>query len=198
VFLLILSLFVVTNAWTEHGVTQDGISMETRKVQGSAYESIRVSKASHVPPAFQAEVIWGPHTIEGVANRKNVRVHEVLEAKETSRVFYEVINAPLVSDRDFVMKSERRKDGEVYEIRFTTIDDPRRPPIAGKIRMRCEGKVVIEPDAGGGSIVTYEIFIDLAGALPAWLAKSSNRDATLAWIREMIERGAKKYAAAER
>lgn len=189
--LTFIAFVLAADGWVDRGVTKDGITIETKKMPGSAYETVRVSSKTPVPPDLQADVIWGPAGIEGVANKKNVRTHEVLREEPTYREFYEVISAPLISDRDFVMKSERRKDGVVHEIRFTTIDDPKKPPVPGMIRMQCQGYAVIEPGDGGGSIVTYEVFTDLGGALPAWIARGPQRDTTVEWIRVMTERGLK-------
>src|SRR4051812_4111837 len=115
--MILLLLLIAADGWTERG-TSDGATVETRPIQNSPYESVRVSKRTHVPPEVQVEATWGPPGIEGVANRKAVSVHQVLLDGGAHRRYYEVVSAPLISDRDYVIDLTRRKDGDVYEILF--------------------------------------------------------------------------------
>lgn len=191
--LLLLIALGGTDGWTNRG-TQDGISIETRTLPNSKYESVRVSKQTRVPPEVQYDAIWGTAGIEGIAVRKAVSVHEVLLDEKQQRMYYQVVSAPLISDRDYVMRLERKKDGELYEMKFFTVDDARKPVTSEKIRIQVHGLVTIEPDGSGGSIMTYEVHCDLAGALPAWIARGPQRDSSVEWMKEMIGRGEKRFA----
>ena len=189
-FLLIAPL-VLTAEWKLQSQA-DGLTLETKAAPTGDYETVRVRANMKASPAHMAEVIWGPPGIEGVANKKNVKAHDVLLDKPNERLVYEVISAPVISDRDYILHLTRRADGEVHEIRWSSVDDARRPPSEGKIRAPIiRGSCVIEPGESGGSTVTYEILTDLGGSLPAWAAKSAMRDAAVEWMKVMEARGKK-------
>jgi hypothetical protein len=192
-FLLLVPL-VLTAEWKLQSQA-DGMTLETKPAPSGDYETVRVRSNVKVPPQLMADAIWGPPGAEGVANKKAVKVHEVLLDKPNERIVYEVVSAALISDRDYILHLTRLADGEVHEIRWTNIADPRRPPQAGRIRAPIvSGSVVIEPGEAGGSTVTYEVLTDMGGALPAWAAKSAMRDAAIEWMKVMDERGKKKLA----
>ncbi len=190
--ILLAVLLSVQAEWKSRGEV-DGITLETRTVPETGYEFVRVRASTKTPPAKQFAVIWGVPGIESNANKKAVKVHEVILDKPDERIVYQVVSGPLISDRDFVVRRNRRVDGEVYEVRWVAIDHPRYPPVADKVRApRVEGSTVVEPSGDGGSIVTYEIYTDLGGSLPAWVAKGPMRDSALEWMKVMLARGAKE------
>ena len=171
----------------------DGMTVETRPAPTGDYESVRVRANLSSPPTIMAEVIWGPVGIEGVGNRKSVKVHEVLLDKPNERLVYQMVSAAVISDRDCVLHLTRRADGDVHEIRWTNVVDARKPPQPGRIRAPIvSGSCVIEPGENGGSTVTYEMLTDMGGSLPAWAARSAIRDSAVEWVKVMDERGKKK------
>lgn len=187
--MLTVPFLLLLGAWESHGVT-DGILLETRRISGSAYEYVRASVDSDTPVKKQIDAIWGTPGWESVAN-KGVRVHEVIDDVPNRRRYYEVISAPMISDRDYVLELERKQEGELWTISFRTVADPRKPPVDGKIRLpKIEGVVTVEPN-GAGCTLTYELFCDLGGSLPAWVARGAQRDSTLEWVRTMLARGRK-------
>src|SRR5262245_26091365 len=99
-------LLAAGSGWTEHGV-EDGVSVATRTEAGSEAEAVRARMTTRVPPAIQAEAIWGKPGWDGVANKKALRVLEVLDELPNKRVYYQVVSAPLISDRDYVLRIER-------------------------------------------------------------------------------------------
>jgi hypothetical protein len=187
---------VIAAGWQSRG-TVDGMTVETRPIEGSAYESIRVTKEVSIPAQVLADAIWGTSGPESVAS-KAVHEHRVVEDGPGSRVYYEVVAAPLISDRDYILRIDRHKDGEVHEVRFHSIEHPKYPPQDGKVRMRVIGTCVIEPTATGGSIVTYEVFADIGGSIPAWIARGAQRDSSLEWVKTMITRAEKLHASLQR
>ena len=152
---------------------------------------MRARMSTRTPPGLQAEAIWGKPGWDGVANKTAMRVLDVLDELPNKRVYYQVVSAPLISDRDYVLRIERVHEGELYEVRFTSIDDARRPQRDSAIRMKIRGQSVIEPDEGGGSVVTYEIATELGGSIPAWITRSAHRKAAIEWMQVMRNRGEK-------
>src|SRR4051812_49160999 len=103
--MLLFLLLASASGWQLRG-THEGISLETRTVPGSAYEAIRVRKETSVPPEVQAEAIWG-----AAANSVPSHLlcaHVALDEAPNRRVFYEVVHAPTIAERDYVMRLERR------------------------------------------------------------------------------------------
>jgi START domain len=188
-----LVLVCAVDAGWQHRGTKDGVELETRNINGADVETVRASAHSKVPVDVQADAIWGTAGKESVAN-KVVDVHEVIFDSPTKRIIYQTVAAPLVSVRDYTIQITRRKDGNVHEMLFQSIDDPKHPSTADKVRMTIKGQAVIEPDENGGSIITYQIYVDLAGSLPLFVVRSAQRDSAREWVQVMMARGEKALA----
>ena len=101
-------------------------------------------------------------------------------------VAYQRLVLPLVSDRDYTLRSEHSKtpgpNGAVYRIQWEPANDlgPREKPGVERVNV-CEGGWLIEPD-GAGTRATYTIYTDSGGAIPAVIADRGSRTA----IRKMF------------
>ena len=188
---LLFSWALFSTGWQSQGAI-DGISVETRAMPGSGYDWFRVATDSDVPAAIQAEAIWGPAGPEGVVS-SYVKEHRVLQDDPQTRLIYQTISAPMVADRDYVMRITRERGGDGYIIAFETVEDPRVPPRDGKVRMRILASCSVEPLATGGSRIVYELFSDIGGDVPPWMARSSQREASVAWLKTMLLRGERQH-----
>jgi hypothetical protein len=186
---MILALLVITS-WQKID-DQGGILLEARAVQGSPYEELRVTAHAEVAPERLIEAAWGKANDQGGA--REVQRRDVLDDFPRERVYYELVNAPLVSNRDFVMRSQRKDDAamHVYEIAFHTVDDPRRPQLPGVVRMEVRGSCTISAAEGGGSDIVYIVYSHLGGSLPAWVATGKQRESAVQWVKDRITRARK-------
>lgn len=101
-------------------------------------------------------------------------------------IAYQRLVLPLVSDRDYTLRSEHSKapgaNGPIYRIQWEPANDLGPPEKPGVQRVNvCEGGWLIEPD-GAGTRATYTIYTDSGGAIPAVIANRGSRTA----IRKMF------------
>jgi hypothetical protein len=166
---------------------RDGFHIETRP--GARFEEIRVSGHVDATPEAFIAAAWGP-TNDQHSSPDTVR-REVLFATETERIYYELVKTPVVSDRDFVIHSRRIDDRatRVYEIRFQSETDARKPEVAGVVRMpRVEGSCVVSPAEGDGAEVVYTIYTDIGGSIAPWMVKNTLRTSAVEWVKTRLAR----------
>ena len=102
-------------------------------------------------------------------------------------VAYQRLVLPLVSDRDYTLRSEHSKapgpNGPIYRIQWEPANDlgPSEKPGVQRVNV-CEGGWLIEPDGTGTTRATYTIYTDSGGAIPAVIANRGSRTA----IRKMF------------
>jgi Polyketide cyclase / dehydrase and lipid transport len=125
----------------------------------------------------------------------------VLKRTGDYTIAYQRLALPLVSDRDYTLRSEQSKtpgpNGPIYRIRWEPANDFGPPEKPGVQRVNvCEGGWLIEPDGAGATRATYIIYTDSGGAIPAVIANSGSRKAIrkmFAAIRKAVHEP--KYAA---
>lgn len=115
-----------------------------------------------------------PYTAEG----------RVVHREEGGRAvhLYTVLDAPLVARRDYTMRLVDESDwrgGNGFLRLSWTPSDRGPPPREGVVRVLVnEGFWLLEPlDGGKRTRVTYRLFTDPGGSLPAWAAAMANRSA---------------------
>ena len=102
-------------------------------------------------------------------------------------IAYQRLALPLVSDRDYTLRSEHSKapgpNGPIYRIQWEPANDlgPSVKPGVQRVNL-CEGGWLIEPDGAGTTRATYTIYTDSGGAIPAVIANRGSRTA----IRKMF------------
>ncbi len=126
----------------------------------------------------------------------------VLKRDKNTVLAYQRLEIPMVSDRDYTLRSQNAKwlgaDGLIYRIRWTPANDEGPAVKEGVARVSvCEGGWLLEPDGEGGTRATYAIFTDSGGSLPPFLTNSGSRIA-IRKVFEAIRKRVKdpKYAAA--
>jgi hypothetical protein len=175
---MLVALFLVSN-----------ISVESFPRPGSAYENLRLTETTQLPPEVVAEAMWGTGTRDDVTSN-HVTEYRMLESQPTVRFVYQVISAPAIADRDYVMRVERYQEGETRVVKMRTVEDARAPHRPGKVRMEVIGQATVTPN-GSGSKIVYDLWTDLRGDLPPWMAKAAQREAAVSWLRGMLQKGQK-------
>ena len=111
----------------------------------------------------------------------------VLKRVGDCTIAYQRLALPLVSDRDYTLRSEYSKtpgpNGPIYRIEWEPVNDlgPSEKPGVQRVNV-CEGGWLIEPDGAGTTRATYTIYTDSGGAIPAAIANRGSRTA----IRKMF------------
>src|SRR5262245_56428669 len=101
------------------------------------------------------------------------QTREVILKTDNEQIIHTSIDLPMMfSDRDIVTRGVKSADPKtgIYRIDFKSIEHPQVPPRDGFIRLtKTGGFWEFVPDGPERSKVTLETFVDLGGALPAWL-----------------------------
>ena len=112
----------------------------------------------------------------------------VLKREKDTVLAYQRLELPLVSDRDYTLRSKNQTwlgpDGPIYRIRWEPANDLGPAEKAGVLRVNvCEGGWLLEPDGSGSTRATYSIYTDSGGTLPPFVANNGSRIA----IRKVFE-----------
>jgi len=166
----------------------DGVQLETQEVAGSAYENVRVTCTSRASPRGFMAALWGKATDSSPS--PEVVKRDVLLDEAQERRYYDVVHAPPASDRDYVMHERWAEDeGGTITMHFATLTDERKPITAARVRFgKVAGTATIAPAPGGGSAITYVVFTDLGGTIPAWLTRGAQREAAKKFVLEIRHR----------
>lgn len=167
------------------------ITMSARPVAGSAFKEYR----ARTTVAFAAEPLcafifdWGTKKGDGPGITHN----EVLVDGDHERVVYQQISQPVVSKRDFAFTSVHQPaaNGVPCRVRFRVTNNKAPAKPDGFVRMdKMWGEWIVEPSEKG-SVVTYTLFSDPAGSIPAFLVHGPARDATKDALIVMMDRAGK-------
>jgi hypothetical protein len=185
--------------WISEGAA-NGIAIHSRTRAGSAIKEFRGIGVIDAPPAAVFAVIddseaypsFMPYTAEA----------RVLKRDKNTVINYQRLSLPLVSDRDYTLRSENARwngpDGPIFRVRWTPANSVGPAPTAGVLRVNvCEGGWLLEPQGSGATRATYTIYTDSGGTLPPMIANSGGKVA-IKKVFEAIRRQVKnpKYAEA--
>ena len=171
--------------WQEEA-TRDGITIYSRLRSGSGLKEYKAVGLIEATPASVFAVIddteayprFMPYTSEC----------RILKREKGTVLAYQRLELPLVSDRDYTLRSTHEtwigNDGVIYRIRWQPANDlgPAVKPGVQRVSV-CEGGWLLEPEGAGATRATYSIFTDSGGTLPPMLANSGSRIA----IRKVYE-----------
>lgn len=175
----------------------DGVLMESRPVPASSFVELRLTATSTASPAALCAAIFGDGKLN--TEEPDLVSRKVLEESENERVTYDQISPPVVSNRDYTVRTRRFFDpGGRCRITTDPANELAPKPAAGWVRItkvRC--RWLAEPLPDGKTRLTYEVHTDPAGSVPAFLVEGSRRKLALQWIKMIIARAEKPAAAAK-
>ncbi len=184
--------------WIEDS-TAKGITIYSRAREGTAVKEFKGVGTIEAPAKTVFAVLddseayptFMPYTSE-------VRV---LKREKDTVLAYQRLELPLVSDRDYTLRSKNEtwvgRDGPIFRIRWEPANDLGPAEKSGVLRVNvCEGGWLLEPDGNGGTKATYSIYTDSGGTLPPFVANNGSRIA-IRKVFEAIRKQVKdpKYAA---
>ena len=148
----------------------------SRDVENSEVREVRATSIIPAPPERVWEVItdidhyteFMPYIIEG-------RV--VAKDDDGSQLEYMRLEPPLVDKRDYTLKLTSHQDPEkgVYSRHWTTSNDRGPPPRSDHIRLElCDGSWTLRRTPDGKTQVTYWLYTNPGGSVPAWIANQAN------------------------
>ncbi len=177
-----------------------GIVIHSRVREGSAIKEFRGVGVIDAPPSevfgvlddSEAYPSFMPYTAEC----------RVLKRERNSVLAYQRLELPLVSDRDYTLRTRNEvwqgDQGRIYRIRWEPANDlgPARKPGVQRVNI-CEGGWLLEPNGDDSTRATYVIYTDSGGAIPPFIANNGSRVA-IRKVFEAIRKQVKdpKYSAA--
>jgi hypothetical protein len=189
--LIILLLSAEPEEWKKESAP-DGVTLESRPVKDSAFYEYRAQADTDAAVSALCDAIfdWGSVSKDH-AQLKNRTLLEDLGEK---RIVYDQLDPPVVSCRDFAftVARDRRADGSCRLEFFPTNEKAPKLP-DGWVRMeKLKGSWTFEPREGGKTHVTYQLWADPAGAIPAVLVHGSQREATVETLKKGIAKAKAK------
>jgi uncharacterized protein YndB with AHSA1/START domain len=172
----LLALSIVTlaePAWEP--VKETGtVRVFAREVAGARVREVKAEIVIAAPPPRVLAVLEDvEHYVEFMPYMTEARV---LRRFEGGHIEYQHIDPPFVDERDYAMEMRitTQPDGTILR-RWTEANDEAPPPAAGRVRVPVNrGAWTLAPLAGGRTALTYQVFSDPGGSLPAWLVNKAN------------------------
>ncbi|MDB4965433.1 MAG: hypothetical protein JWN44_1122 [Myxococcales bacterium] len=167
---------------------KDGITLEKRSVEGSRFLDYRARTHTTVSPDAAVKKIWG-----GIGDEKSptIKRRAVVQRSVDEVVVYDQIRAPVVTDRDVIIRIRKITDAHTggYEIQFQSTTELGPPPAEGYVRLpMVRGGWRIEPDGAGGSNVAYTCYSEPGGAVPAFMVRGTQQDNVLEEFERVMTR----------
>ena len=165
------------DGWEQESIGKD-VAIHSRARAGSAIREFRAIGMIDAPPRAVFAVLddseaypeFMPYTSEC----------RVLKRDKDSVLAYQRLELPVVSDRDYTLRSKHQRwigpDGPIYWIRWEPANDlgPAEKPGVQRVNI-CEGGWLLEPTESGGTRAIYTIYTDSGGTIPPMLANSGSR-----------------------
>ena len=159
---------------------QYGFGVWTREKPGVDVREVKAVGEIDAPPAKVFDIVTDYEHQKG--NLPYVEDQKVFARTESEVVFWTVADFPMVSRRDWVLKSKLEKNFEGGKYRaswepFEVKEAP--PPSEGVIRLKVNtGSWTLEPlDGGARTRGTYYLFTDPGGSIPSFIANKANTKA---------------------
>jgi hypothetical protein len=161
---------------------QDGIRLETRRIEGARFDELRVSTTLQVSPEAIADYLFGKYLDQ---ENKNIRRTFIRRGPELT-IWSDVLSTPVTSERCYSMRFERQAhaDGGI-RVKFASGDYVGRMPKPGCIALRSRGEWVMTP-TGSGTRLSYTSLTDFGGKVPAALARRSLAAAAVMSLRRVV------------
>ena len=163
------------------------MKVEWREVDGSSFHEYRLTTQSRKPLTKLCDAVWGKNAKITGDFKKRI----VIKETDTERWTYEQVKVPLVTDRDCLMHVTKVTGAEAGKcvVRFDTVTDPHFPEDPHFVRVPAvRGYWLLEPVHGDSVSVTYVIYSEPGGAVPAVFARGGQRDAAIGFMKSILAR----------
>lgn len=167
--------------WERVRTEADGLVLETRAVADSRFREVRVTGHSDASPAALSQTVWT--WTEG----RYVEQRKVLEQHETERLEWQLVQAPMISKRESVIRFERSATTTRATVHYDAV--PAALKASGTVPMAVlRGGWTFERDPQGGTRVEHRCLSDPGGAVPEWLARGTQQEVAVELVRALLHR----------
>lgn len=181
---VLLQTMVVATPWTQLDV-QDGVTLDGRRIDGSPYLELR---ATMMLEKFPLEAMCRGAFGDGTPSTPDVKTRKTLKDESHERIYYDTLVAPVVADRDYVLRHTWELRGDQCFNEFKTANELAPPVPDGFVRIeKLWGSVLIEP-AGDRMRLRYIIMTDVAGSIPPFMVEGARKKGAFEEIRRIAAR----------
>jgi hypothetical protein len=167
----------------------DGITVESRSVEGSSFTELRFSTVAARTVAALCTEAYGTGAFD--PTEPDLKSREILFEAENERVVFDRMTPAIVSPRSYAVRIRREWSDGACHLIFGAANELAPPEEKGWVRVtKVHGSWTMEPLEGGKSKLTYVIFTDPGGAIPAFFVEGSRRKLAVTWVKRIIARAA--------
>ncbi|MBL8957607.1 MAG: hypothetical protein JNK82_42930 [Myxococcaceae bacterium] len=183
------SVFDNKTAWQPEETDGD-LKLEGRPITNSSWLEYRIVTTTETAPDALCTSVFDQAT-KGKGG-SNVKLRKLLKDGGDERVLYDQVEAPMVSKRDYAMTVKRLPGEPTCRIRFKITNDEAPKLEDGVVRMEMMWGGWDFEKKGEKTQVTHFLYADPAGAVPAWIARGSQKKALKEAVQRMLENAKKK------
>lgn len=161
---------------------REGITVYTREAEGQNVAEVKAEGLLEGTPHEVWAVVRDYPNYD--KNMPYTQESKILSQEDDGKTiqFYSVVNAPLVSKRDYVIRITDEsdwKEGKGYLKSAWTAIQGKVPERSGYVRLKLnDGHWRLEPRENGQKTwATYYVLTDPGGAIPKWIANQANNSA---------------------
>lgn len=155
----------------------DGVTVYQRNNEGTRVHEIKAEGFIEAPVSRIIEVLKDVEKYPEFMPYM-IKTQRVGSAGPDAEYVYHLIDPPLVDERDYTLKITSKMDpttGVYVREWHMTPEAGGPPPQKGVIRLElCDGSWELEPAGNNRTHVTYWVYTDPGGAVPAWIANKAN------------------------
>jgi hypothetical protein len=149
--------------------TVDGIELFARELPNERFHELKLIATVPFSPEALCDAAYGDSHIQtgepDIVSRKLIT--EKRNGDDAERVTYERAAPPVVSARDFALRVKKESSGGACRLWFGAANELAPPMPAGVVRIeKLRGSWIFTP-VEGGTRVTYTVFTDPGGDVPA-------------------------------
>lgn len=185
--LLLAFVLAAAPAWKQVK-EDDGITVHARPVEGSSYAELRATATVAVPADALCAGAFGTPKLD--PREPSLKSRKVLKESADERITYDEISAPVVSDRDYAVRTTRAQTPTGCRVTVAIAPEhapPKRDGIVRVEKLRCVWD--FEPQPDGKTKLTYVVWTDPNTSLPAFLVEPSRQSLMITWTQLVIQRG---------
>lgn len=178
-------LVVLSQPFTVKTV-DEGVEVSWRSVPGSGFAELRfVGDASGDVEALCAKA-FGTGKFD--PDEPHLVSRTLITDLGDERVTWDEIAPPMVSRRDYVMRSVRSHSPGKCRIDFDAFDDPAHPPREGVVRLSAlRGSFSFEV-VGARVRVEHRVHMDPGGLLAPFVVERARERMSLAWMKRLLSK----------
>lgn len=168
----------------------DGIAMSSRELPGERLVELKLTVLSKLSIPKLCSAAFGPKGLD--PNEPDITLRRVIREAPGELVTYEQISPPIVNNRDYAVRAIKEVlPSGGCRVTFAAANELAPPVPSGFVRIqKLHGSWDFEA-AAEQTKVTYVIFADPAGAIPAAFIEGSRRKTAVAWMKLVLNRAAK-------